>query len=134
MYLFEYSELVFVLKAFPYSIQTPLYVYLTVLFMKRLFISQRFNFFILTPAKSATVLTSIIYCLSCWVLWNAYLSRFNNIEDKLFNIYCCYRAGVLLNLTRVLMSWFMVTRHWLNLNVTPAGNNYATVGPLSHWL
>ena len=38
MFLFEYSELVFVLKVFPYSSQTPFYF--IVLFMKRIFISQ----------------------------------------------------------------------------------------------
>ena len=70
MYLLEHSEFAFVLKVF----QTPFYF--IVLFMKRIFISQRFNFFLLTPAKDATVLSSI---------------------------YCCYRAGVLLNLTRALI-------------------------------
>ena len=102
MYLLEHSEFAFVLKVF----QTRFYF--IVLFMNRIFISQRFNFFLLTPAKDATVLSSI-YCLSCWTLWNAYLSRFNHIENKLLDIYCCYRAGVLLKLTCAPIHWFMVT-------------------------
>lgn len=104
MYLFEYLEFVFVLKVFFYFIQILFYVYFMVLFMKRLFIFQRFNFFILIFVKSVIVLISSIYCLSCWVLGNVYLSCFNNIEDKLFDIYCCYRVGVLLNLICVFMS------------------------------
>ena len=64
MYLFAYSELAFVLILTDFSSSR---FYFSSLFEKRIFISQRFNFFTLTLAKDATVLSSK-YCLSCWVL------------------------------------------------------------------
>jgi len=76
-YLWEYSELALPLRFFPYFCQTSLF-HSTSLSWKR------------------GLCLSSIYCLSCWVLWNAYESRFKHIENKLLDIYEGYIAEVYL--------------------------------------